>query len=132
MQSIKHTFKKEERLKSKKIISQLFENGKIVHAHPFKVLYKCTDSNNSTFPVRFAVSVSKKNFKKAVERNRLKRKIREAYRLNKRVLYKSLIENNQNLNLFVIYTAVEDLDYRLIEKGVLNIIHKIASKLNQD
>ena len=130
MPSIKNTFKKEERLKSRKVISYLFEDGKIIHAHPFKVLYNLTNSENSLFPVQFAVSVSKKNFRKAVDRNRLKRKIREAYRLNKSVLYKSLIENNQNLNLFVIYTASDELDYQLIEKGVIELNYKIDSESN--
>lgn len=76
------TFNKAEKLKSKKLITQLFENGKTVIAYPFKLVYLETVFEDGTL-LKTGVSVSKRNFKRAVDRNRIKRLMREAYRLNK-------------------------------------------------
>lgn len=123
-----HKFKKEERLKSRKLITGLFENGKIIHAYPFKILYNFSNYKEQTSPVQMGVSVSKRNFKTAVARNRIKRKIREAYRLNKHALYQNLGSYNQKLHLFVIYTTKIDEDYQAIEKGIHAMIRKIHQK----
>ncbi len=130
MQLVKHTFKKHERLKSHKVITELFNSGKIIHSHPLKVLYLLSDEVNTEFPAQFAVSVSKKNFKRAVERNYIKRKVRETYRLNKHLFYKELIQNNKKAYLFVIYTATEDLHITFIEKGIKNLITKLLKKIS--
>ena len=130
MQPVKHTLKKEERLKSRKMITELFHSGKIIHSYPFKALYILSEEKNNEFHAQFAISVSKKNFKQAVERNYIKRKVRETYRLNKHLLYKELIRNNKNVYLFVIYTATEDLHITLIEKGIKNLITKLSKKLS--
>ncbi len=130
MQPVKYTLKKEERLKSRKMITELFHSGKIIHSYPFKALYILSEEKNKEFHAQFAVSVSKKNFKHAVERNYIKRKVRETYRLNKHLLYKELIRNNKNVYLFVIYTATEDLHITLIEKGIKNLIAKLSKKLS--
>lgn len=124
MQNLRYTFCKDERLKSRKIIQELFQKGKIVHHYPFKVLYIYKPKNQSKFPVQFAVSVSKKNFKHAVDRNRIKRKVREAYRKNKHTLYATIEKSDQMLCLFVIYTAKEELEYSVFEAEMKNMITK--------
>ena len=129
MQTERLTFSKDERLKSRKLIGNLFNKGKIIHHFPFKVLYELTDSNDFVFPAKMAVSVSKRNFKKAVDRNQIKRKMREAYRLNKNDLYNALNKNDQKLYFFVIYTAKQDIDYQKLEVEMKLLIQKISDKL---
>lgn len=130
MHFTKHTLGKNERLKSRKRIEELFKNGIILHHFPFKVLYKNAGQGDERYPAKFAVSVSKRFFKRAVDRNRIKRKIREAYRLNKLPLYNSLADNDQNLSLFVIYTAKEELDYDKINNEVDLILQKLQKRLS--
>jgi ribonuclease P protein component len=125
----KQTFSKRERLKSQNEITELFKNGNIIHHYPFKVLYKLYDFDKSIFPSRIAVSASKRNFKKAVVRNRIKRKIRETYRINKPALIEALIKNNKRLCFFVIYTAAEDLAYKNIDDEMKKLINKLIHKL---
>jgi ribonuclease P protein component len=73
---------KKEKIKSKKLIEQLFLEGQSVSAFPLRLVYLQTSFNDNTI-VKTGVSVSKRNFKKAVDRNRIKRLLRESYRLNK-------------------------------------------------
>lgn len=85
------TFGKEERLKSKKLIEKLYTDGTSIKAFPLRMVYLQTE-HTSTFPCQVAVSVPKRNFKLAVERNRIKRVLRETYRLQKRIVYDDLKE----------------------------------------
>lgn len=130
MPTVKQTFKKGERLKSRKMINDLFGHGEIMYHNPFRILY-LTQEMNADFPAQIAISVSKKNFKRAVDRNYIKRKIREAYRKNKHLLYDVLEQNDQSLSFFVIYTAKTDMDYILIEKEIKSLINKLSNKLNR-
>ena len=121
---------KEERLKSRKRISELFEDGQVVYGHPFKALFKLKNKEEQKFPVQIAISVSKKNFKFAVNRNQIKRKVRESYRRNKHLLYKNLEKSDQNLTIFVIYTAKNDLEFATIEEFMILFLKKLVNKLH--
>lgn len=132
MQTARQTFKREERLKSKKLIEQLFKDGKIIHHYPFKVLYKYNSAFKFSYPAQFAVSVSKKNFKKAVDRNYIKRKIREAYRKNKSGFYDSLLANDQKAYFFVIYTAKTDISFIEIENSMQLLLKKLFKEIKQN
>ena len=83
---MKATFSKIERLKSKKEIDILFSDGKSISKYPIRLVYKKTDFNEK-IKIRAGVSVSKRNFKKAVDRNFIKRLMRESYRKNKYIVY---------------------------------------------
>ncbi len=99
----KFTFKKEERLYKEKIIQELFEKGSSFYLYPFKVFFM--QNPESTYPVhQILISVSKKTFKKAVDRNLIKRRIREAYRLNKNLLF-----DRNKLLIAYIYSVKEIL-----------------------
>lgn len=116
------TFKKEERLKSKKIISRLFnKEGQSTAKFPLRIIYLYTELNTE-YPAQFTVSVSKRQFKNAVDRNRLKRQIREAYRLNKEMVYKSLERKEKQCAIMILYTGREAIPYREIEKKVKKLL----------
>jgi ribonuclease P protein component len=88
---MKYTLGKEERLKSKKLIESLYQKGNSVKAFPLRMIFLKT-KHTSNFPVQMGVSVAKRNFKLAVDRNRIKRLMRESYRLQKAIVYNN-IEN---------------------------------------
>ena len=119
------TLKKEERLSSKKIIDRLFTEGKSFVSYPVKVVVLPTLLNTS-FPVQAGFSVSKKIFKRAVKRNRIKRLMREAYRLNKYTLYNQL--HNQQLAVFFIYIGKELPLYSSIETAIKKALQLIPKK----
>ena len=125
------SFNKSERLKSRKVLDQLFSKGNTFLVHPFKVMYLMSGSEEVS--IRCGVGVSKKNFGKAVQRNRIKRLMREVYRLNKTPLY-DVVKNNQ-VNLFILYIDKNmpiDFNYLnnkmqlVIEKMKSNYLHEVA------
>ena len=110
----RYTFKKEERLKSRKAIEQLFQQGKSFSNFPFRVLWEFNERPGSVLQTGFAVS--SKHFKNAVDRNRIKRLMREAYRLQKNELQVRLKQKQKQLAVFFIYTGNELPEYDLIFK----------------
>lgn len=110
-----YTFKKSERLKSRKIIERIFNReGKSFANFPLRVILLETPLNTE-FPAQVTFSVSKRKFKKAVQRNRIKRLMREAYRLNKPKFYESLKAQDKQVAIMFIYLANEELPYKEIE-----------------
>ncbi len=124
--NIRFTFQKTERLCSKKIIEKLFAEGKSLFVHPLKAVYLET-SLNSGFPVQVAFAVSKKTFKRAVMRNLLKRRMREAYRLNKNQLYTEI--GGKQIALFLIYTSKTEETYSVIESATKKVIKRVLKEL---
>ncbi|MDP4263646.1 MAG: ribonuclease P protein component [Bacteroidota bacterium] len=118
------TLGKNERLKSRKSIEQLFSEGKKITVAPYKVLYMLVHSA-SEFPLLFGVGVSAKNFKKAVDRNRIKRLTKEAWRLQKKELRDKLKERNIRLNVFFIYTGKELPEYNEVYKKTGSVLKKL-------
>lgn len=86
---MKYTLGKEERLKSRKLIERLYEEKNSVKAFPLRMIFLQT-KHTSDFPAQVGVSVSKRNFKLAVDRNRIKRLMRESYRLQKEIVYDNI------------------------------------------
>jgi ribonuclease P protein component len=125
----RYTFKKEERLKSRKTIEGLFKDGKSFSNFPFRVLWKFSDNSVAALQTGFAVS--SKNFKKAVDRNRIKRLMREAYRLQKNDLQNQLQQQQKQLAVFIIYVGNELPEYDFIfdkTTPVLNRLIKISNE----
>lgn len=115
------TFSRQERLKSRKMIAQLFKEGKSFVAYPLRVIWTVPPDEEEV-GVSIAISVPKKIFKTAVARNRVKRQIREAYRLNKQDLFEKLA--GHSVALMLIYVAKEALPYAEIEAGIRKMIKK--------
>lgn len=128
------TLGKNERLKSRKLIEQLFNNGKNFNLSPFKIFYLLSPSStpNSQLTTQFGVGVSGKNFKRAVDRNRIKRLIREAYRLQSLSLKEKLKEKRSQLNIFFIYTGKEVHDFNFIKEKLAVALKKIERIIDEN
>lgn len=112
----KYTFHKKERLCSKKEITELFEQGSSFKIFPIKVIYKITKDYSGDHKVLF--TVSSRNFKKAVDRNKIKRRLREAYRLNK-PRYLGVKKDEFTLNIAYIYIGRKVFDYQFLEERLI-------------
>ena len=126
------TLGKDERLKSRKQIDQLFAKGKSIAITPFRVYFLINEMLNaqrSMFSVQFGVGVSAKNFKKAVDRNRIKRLTREAWRLQKNDLSEKIKTTQKQLNVFFIYTGKELPDFTTVKEKVAIALKKLADKI---
>ncbi len=125
----RYTFKKEERLKSRKLIEVLFKQGISFSNFPFRVLYIFSKENIT--PLQSGFAVSGKYFKKAVDRNRIKRLVREAYRLQKSSLTENLMKSNKCMAVFFIYTGNSIPEYKEVAEkmqAVLKRLNKIADE----
>ena len=127
------SFRKNEILRKKKLIDRLFAEGASFYIFPFKILW-LTLSLESQYPAQVLISVGKRSFKNATDRNRVKRQIRELYRLHKHEFYEYLATSRQNCVLGIIYTTnahlpTEDLDFKI--KAVLRrLFSELNKKLN--
>ncbi len=121
------SFPKKEKLKSKKLIEQLFVEGNSVSSFPIKLIYLQTKLPFEV-AIQAGVSVPKKNFKSAVKRNRIKRLMRESYRLNK-----ALVFNNSkgSFAFLFLYLGKEMPDFTLVDKNLKAALHKFK-KLNDE
>ena len=108
---MKQTLGKQERLKSKILIGKLYTEGKSVKNFPLRMVYLQT-SHSSKYPAQVGVSVPKRNFKKAVHRNRLKRLLRETYRKQKHIIYNSI---EQPYVFMISYIGKDALTYQELE-----------------
>jgi ribonuclease P protein component len=117
-----------ERLKSKVAIQGLFDRKSAsVSAYPLRLVFAPANEQRGNYPVQIAVSVPKRLFKKAVDRNRIKRLIREAYRLNKAALYEQLPPDGPQYAWMILYVGKEEMSYRRIEKKLRQINGKFLA-----
>jgi len=129
---LKNTFKKAERLKSSIEIGSLLSEGHFFTAYPFKIFWKTVPGPAGSFPAKTAFLVPKKKFKRAVDRNLIKRRLRESYRTNKNHLYLLLTENNIGLKFVFIYMPNEIYSYDKILKGMQESLSNMISKVNTE
>lgn len=125
------TFKKAERLTSKKTIEELMKKGRSFHESPFKVIY-LEIKLDTAFPAQIVISIPKRNFKKAVTRNKLKRRTREAYRKNKSLLYEALQKNKAQLAVMLVYTAKTEIEYGEIESKIIVALRRLVENGSVD
>ncbi len=118
-----NSFEKEERLCSKKSLTGLFQNGSSFLIYPFRVTWLITPDFNQKTPVQVVVAVPKKRFKSSVDRNQIKRRIKEAYRLNKEeFLYPALNLQNKKVLLAISYVGKEIHDFSLIQQKISSMM----------
>ena len=122
------TYPKNERLKSKTIIGLLFSEGKSVSKYPLRLVYRQAEADSEE-KIKMGVSVSKKYFKRAVDRNYFKRVLRETYRLNKHLL----IENLQEPHAFMLlYQSKDRLTYEEINLKTVQVFEKFLIQANPE
>lgn len=126
LNTTRQTFRKDERLCSIKLISALFESGNIFHTSLFKVIWIYSPSKLPS-PAQVVFSVSKRSFKLAVSRNLARRRIREAYRKSKHLLYEHLESVNKQLIFTIILKGDIIPDYVSAEKGISGVISRLIN-----
>ncbi len=126
----RYTFKKEERLRKKRHIDALFQSKEnSFTCFPFRVLYKNSGEDKETTKAQILISIPKRKIKKAVDRNLLKRRTREAYRKQKQQLYDFLPENETTLRIALVYISEEILPYTIISEAVEATITELKKRL---
>lgn len=119
------TYSKAEKLKSKKLFEKLFAEGKSISEYPLRMVYVKT-AVTQEIPIKAGVTVSKRKFKSAVKRNRIKRVLREAYRLNKAIIF-----NNREANyaLLIMYLGKEMPESAQVHKTMIKLLEKFKDKI---
>ncbi|WKL46668.1 ribonuclease P protein component [Flavobacterium pectinovorum] len=121
------TYPKNERLKSKTTIGLLFSEGKSVSKYPLRLVYRQAEASSEE-KIKIGVSVSKKYFKKAVDRNYFKRVLRETYRLNKHLLWDNLEEP---YSFMFFYQTKDRLSYEEINTKTIQLFEKFLLQINK-
>jgi ribonuclease P protein component len=124
----RNTLNKSERIKSKKLIDDLFSNGSSFFLSPLKIIYIQANKDDN-IPCKAAFVVSKRNFKQAVDRNKIKRMLRESFRTQKEELIKSLIHSNKKLALVFIYSNNKMPQHKVIKEKVKQCLIKLIETL---
>lgn len=122
---------KAERLRGKKLLTELFKNGRVVKSFPFILLYVPADFPGKT-PAQLAISIPKKRVRLAVNRNRIRRQVRETYRKNKHILYDLLKQGNQQYAMLLIFVGNESvLDSNLVQQKITRLLTRLSNDIQQ-
>jgi ribonuclease P protein component len=125
------TFKKHERLAGQKITDKLFSQGKSFTFPPFRMIWLIQDQT-AIYPAQVLITVSKKRIKKAVDRNLIKRRIREAYRKNKNKLYQFLDQNEIKCVFAILYISDTIESYEEVEKKIILLLLRFQSEYEKN
>ncbi|MDR1699033.1 MAG: ribonuclease P protein component [Prevotellaceae bacterium] len=120
------SFSKKQRLTGETRIAKLFAEGKGFIVYPLRIIY--LPDEKTDVPLRLLVSVPKKRFKRAVKRNLLKRRIREAFRLNRHNLEAHLADKDYTLNVAINYVSNEMLSFAEMEEKLIEALRKLEEK----
>ncbi len=128
------TFAKNERMVSRRLMEALFTRGnsRMMAAFPLRLVYMIVDAETADAPAQVLISVSKKHFKRAVKRNRVKRQIREAYRKNKHVLLQSLAgQEGKAVAMAFLWQADELYETAAVEESVRKLLARLAETVSK-
>jgi ribonuclease P protein component len=121
-------FPKNQKLCNEKAIERLFENGKSFSEKPFRLIWNIEENGDSVV-VKSLIIVAKKRIRLAVDRNLIRRRVKEAYRINKQELEIISSRKNQQLNLAIIYQKQEIVDYKFIEGKIKVLLNRLKDQL---
>lgn len=122
-----YSFPKHTRLKNSKAIAMLFQSGNQLKKFPIKIVYSQADQDALEPVIKVAFSVPKRNFKRAVDRNYLKRILRESYRLQKQILQ---LQTNKSYNIMFIYLSKEKSNFVTIKPKMEQLLLKFNEEIN--
>jgi ribonuclease P protein component len=124
------SFPKSERLCSKKAIEELIELNSTLFVHPLKCYFQFYPITEDEFCNQIVFSVPKRYFKKAVDRNQIKRRLKEAYRLNKfELLHENTLLKQRKVKIIIVYIGKDMLSFLQLENSLKSLLLKIASHL---
>ena len=112
------------------MIEDLFKTGKTIKSYPLIAIYNVVEFPDNT-PFKIVFSAPKRTFRKAFQRNRIKRICKEAVRLNKSIIESYLTENNKQLALFLVYSSKDELNHVQLEKKVVKLFNELIKSLHE-
>jgi ribonuclease P protein component len=121
-----NTFPKEERLHGRTTVAEVFAKGKRFQLDPYRIVWR-TRAQDDLPSIRFGISVSKKISKKAVERNRIKRCNREAFRAVKQSFIKELLAQNKQIDLFLVYSGSIETSTEVLKEKIILILNRLIA-----
>lgn len=124
-----NTLGRSEKLKSRKSIESLFRNGHVFFSPPFKLIFRKVDLLPG--PAVMTVAVPKRLIKRAVDRNLIKRRTREAYRNQKSEIYSEISKRNEHFEILFLYQSSEILDYNAISNSIKFLMIRLAKYINR-
>lgn len=126
-----HRFGYKEKLKGRKPIENLFKNGQSFNLFPLKITYTKTCLPESTPQIKVGVGAGKRHFKRAHDRNRIKRLIRESYRLNKQPFLHFLEQHNISITIFFMYISKELPSFELLNNKLPQALDQLKNRLHE-
>ena len=126
---MRFTFKKEERLYGHAALENVYTKGKHLHSNAIKIIFTEVSQNNQP-ACRVVFSVPKRSFKKAVDRNLIKRRMREVYRNHKHILYQHLEAKQKQIHIYFIYTSKQIIEFDELKENIMQALQLLASKVN--
>ncbi len=127
---LNNSFKKQERLTGKKNFEKLLTEGQRVYLFPFTVYW--TYLSDQKPPVRIAISIPKRKFKLATERNLLRRRVRESYRTNKHKLNEVVQNRSLQLHILIVYVSGDILEFEIINRKIIDVLNHLVKTLLKD
>lgn len=127
------SFGKNYKLCSRRVVDELFEKGDIIKQYPLRLLYIKNPAHfNEDNAFQIVISVPKKKIRKAHDRNKVKRMLREQVRINKHHIEQLLHKNKEKLALFLIYSESTILDYPILERKTKKLFQQLYNTLNNE
>ncbi len=124
------TLKKKERLTKDKAVEHLLRQGKEISAFPFRMIW--AEDPASDHCLKIAFRISKKKIKRAVDRNRIRRRMREAFRQHKHILYDGISQTEKNFALLLIFSGSQSVSFQEAEGKIILILHRLVKQLCED
>lgn len=125
---MRYTFKRDERLRSPKTISEIYKQGVSGYLYPFRYSYLASLNSEGFPPARIMIAISKRRIRRAVDRNLIRRRIREAFRINKALLSQPLQDSGVRVDLIITCIAGQIESWQEIERKIVLLLQDIAKK----